>query len=268
MVLSHRRPGGYPSASLREPRLAGAAAVPLVAPEAPRVDKFQVFVLIAPVLLFSMVAHEYAHGYAALKQGDTTALMLGRLTWNPAKHIDPFMTIVLPVITFLTTGFIFGGAKPVPVQPRNYRHYKRGDIIVSMAGIVVNLCLVVISTILIIVLGWIGRSSEALLPSVAILQAMMFVSVLFNLVLAFFNLLPVPPLDGSHVFKYLLPPAWAVRYQQIGFMGIFLLLLLLPVLRPFYLGPVTFFLGLSVRGTAGAFLPESIQIIRDAGFIR
>jgi Zn-dependent protease len=232
------------------------------------VDKFQVVVLIAPVLLFSMVAHEYAHGYAALRQGDTTALALGRLTWNPAKHIDPFMTLVLPVITFLMTGFIFGGAKPVPVNPRNYRQYRRGDIIVSMAGIVVNLILAVVCTGMVIVLGWIGRTVEPLVTSVAILQAMMFVGVLFNLILAFFNLLPIPPLDGSHVFKYLLPPAWAIRYQQIGFLGIFLLLLLLPVLRPFYLGPVTFFLGLSVRGTSGFFLPEAVQIIRDAGLIR
>ncbi len=231
-------------------------------------DKFQVIVLVAPVLLFSMVAHEYAHGYAALRQGDTTALDLGRLTWNPVRHIDPFMTIVLPILTFMMTGFIFGGAKPVPVNPRNYRNYRRGDIIVSMAGIVVNLGLVVLCTALIIALGWLGRTVDAILPSAAILQAMMFVGVLFNLILAFFNLLPIPPLDGSHVFKYLLPPAWAIRYQQIGFLGIFLLLLLLPVLRPFYLGPVTFFLGLSVRGTAGAFLPEAVQIIRDAGFIR
>jgi Zn-dependent protease len=231
------------------------------------VDKVQIVLLIAPILLFSMVAHEYAHGYAAFRQGDTTALMLGRLTWNPAKHIDPFMTVVMPVLTFMLTGFIFGGAKPVPVNPRNYRQYKRGDIIVSMAGIVVNLILAVVCTGLIIVLGWLGRTVEPLLPSVAILQAMMFVGVLFNLVLAFFNLLPVPPLDGSHVFKYLLPPAWAIRYQQIGFLGIFLLLLLLPVLRPFYLGPVNFFLGLSVRGTAGAFLPEAVAIIRDAGLI-
>jgi Zn-dependent protease len=94
-------------------------------------DKFQQFILIAPVLLFSMVAHEYAHGYAALKNGDPTAYQLGRLTWNPAKHIDPFLTIILPLITFLTAGIAFGGAKPVPVNPRNYRNFKKGDIIVS-----------------------------------------------------------------------------------------------------------------------------------------
>src|SRR5687768_17838668 len=98
-------------------------------------DKFQNFILIAPVLLFSVVAHEYAHGYAALKQGDTTAYSLGRLTWNPLPHIDLFMTILLPLLTFFTTEIAFGGAKPVPVVPRNYRNFKRGDIIVSLAGV-------------------------------------------------------------------------------------------------------------------------------------
>src|SRR4026207_1073574 len=96
------------------------------------VDTLQNILFVAPVLLFSVIAHEYAHGYAALKQGDTTAYALGRLTWNPIKHIDPFMTILLPLLTWRLTGLIFGGAKPVPVIPRNYRNYKRGDIIVSL----------------------------------------------------------------------------------------------------------------------------------------
>src|SRR5256885_9292475 len=86
-----------------------------------------------------MVAHEYAHGYAALKQGDATAYSLGRLTWNPIPHIDPFMSILLPILTYLAPPHImFGGAKPVPVIPRNYRNYKRGDIIVSLAGMATN----------------------------------------------------------------------------------------------------------------------------------
>ncbi|HXV86854.1 MAG TPA: site-2 protease family protein, partial [Gemmatimonadales bacterium] len=101
--------------------------------------------LALPVLLFSMVAHEYAHGYAALRQGDTTAYMLGRLTFNPLKHIDPFMTVLLPLMLWFGSGgrMVFGGAKPVPVNPRNYRQYKRGDIIVSLAGIATNLVLAV-----------------------------------------------------------------------------------------------------------------------------
>ena len=106
-----------------------------------------------------MVAHEYAHGYAALKQGDPTAYQLGRLTWNPLKHIDPFFTVILPMITFFTANFIFGGAKPVPVTPRNYRNYRRGDIIVSMAGIVTNLILAVLCTVMIMLLE--SRSASA-----------------------------------------------------------------------------------------------------------
>src|SRR5471032_866570 len=100
-----------------------------------------------------MVAHEYAHGYAALRQGDNTALMLGRLSWNPVKHIDPVMTLIMPLVTFLTMGIAFGGAKPVPVNPRNYLNYRRGDIIVSLAGVATNLLLAVILTILIVPLG-------------------------------------------------------------------------------------------------------------------
>jgi Zn-dependent protease len=186
------------------------------------------FLLAIPVLLFSMVAHEYAHGYAALRQGDPTAYQLGRLTWNPLKHIDPFLTVLMPILTWWGSGggFIFGGAKPVPVMPRNYRNYRRGDIIVSLAGIATNLLLFVACTILIVLLGLIGRSVEPTTSTMALLQSMMVRGVIFNLILAVFNLLPIPPLDGSHVMKYLLPPAWALRYQQFGRYGILLLLIL------------------------------------------
>jgi len=192
-------------------------------------DKVQQFLLLAPVVLFSMVAHEYAHGYAALKQGDPTAFQLGRLTWNPLRHIDPFMTVLLPLLTFYGSGgsFMFGGAKPVPVVPRNYRNYKRGDIIVSLAGIATNLVLSIVCTIVIVILGALGHASSASVTTLAILQRMMEFGVLFNLVLAVFNLLPIPPLDGSHVVKYLLPPAWALRYQQVGRFGIVILMLLI-----------------------------------------
>jgi Zn-dependent protease len=190
-------------------------------------DKFQSFILIAPVLLFSMVAHEYAHGYAALKQGDATAYSLGRLTWNPIPHIDLFMTIILPLVTWLTTGIAFGGAKPVPVIPRNYRNFKRGDIIVSLAGVATNFVIAIICVPLAIVVGLIGRSVPALYDTFALLQAMLIKGVLINLVLAAFNLIPIPPLDGSHVFKYVLPPAWALNYQRLGAQGLLILFLLI-----------------------------------------
>lgn len=176
-----------------------------------------------------MVAHEYAHGYAALRQGDPTAYQLGRLTWNPVKHIDPFLTILMPVMLYWASNgaFMFGGAKPVPVNPRNYRNYRRGDIIVSLAGVATNLLLVPLCAVVIVLLGLIGRGIPAAIDTLSLLQVMMVQGVVFNLVLAIFNLIPIPPLDGSHVFKYLLPPAWALRYQQLGRYGIVILLILL-----------------------------------------
>ena len=188
--------------------------------------RLELFLLAAPILLFSMVAHEYAHGYAALRQGDPTAFQLGRLTWNPLKHIDPFMTVILPIMTWFTAGFIFGGAKPVPVIPRNYRNYKRGDIIVSLAGIASNLAIAVAATGIVALLGLLGRAVPVLAESCAILQVMMCFGVFFNLILAYFNLLPIPPLDGSHVVKHLLPAKWALHYQNVGRFGLLILLLL------------------------------------------
>jgi Zn-dependent protease len=190
---------------------------------------FQDFLLIMPVLLFSVIAHEYAHGYAALKQGDNTALMLGRLTWNPIKHIDPFMTVLLPLMLWFGSGhrLLLGGAKPVPVNPRNYRNFKRGDIIVSLAGVFVNLLLAIASVILFILVGLVGRAVPAAAGTFGILQAMLFQGLYLNLILIAFNLIPIPPLDGSHVMKYLLPVSWAVRYQQVGRYGIVILLILL-----------------------------------------
>lgn len=176
--------------------------------------------------MFSIVAHEYAHGYAALKQGDQTALMLGRLSFNPLRHIDPFMTILLPLVLVFAGVPALAGAKPVPVNPRNYRNFKRGDIIVSLAGIATNLVLAVVCTILVIVLGLIPVVPSAV-ETQTLLQSMMGWGVVMNLMLAMFNLLPVPPLDGSHVIKYLLPPGWSMGFQRIGFFGIFILLFIM-----------------------------------------
>ena len=165
------------------------------------------------MLLFSVVAHEYAHAEAAYRQGDDTAYMLGRLTLNPLKHIDPFMTVLLPVLLYVShAGFLFGSAKPVPVNPRKYRNYRRGDIIVSLAGIGANLGLYVASAVLFAAVGFVGSMLPRLTGSFEILQRMLFYGMFLNLVLAFFNLIPVPPLDGSRVLEAWLParlePAW------------------------------------------------------------
>ena len=181
------------------------------------------FILALPVLLFSIVAHEYAHGYAALRQGDPTAYQLGRLTWNPAKHIDPFMSILLPLMLALAGAPILAGAKPVPVNPRNYRNFKRGDITVSMAGVVVNFILAFVFTLMIPLTYYIGLMLPAAVDTIAILQLMLRYGIFINLLLAAFNLIPIPPLDGSHVFKYVLPPAWSLSYQRLGRYGLFIL---------------------------------------------
>jgi Zn-dependent protease len=198
----------------------------------------QQLLLLAPVLLFSIIAHEIAHGYAALTQGDSTAYKLGRLSWNPLKHIDPWMSVLLPLMLLAVHAPVLAGAKPVPVNPRNYRNFRRGDIIVSLAGITANIAIAIICTVACVLLGVIGKALPAVEPVCGILQAMAIVGISLNLVLAAFNLFPIPPLDGSHVVKYLLPPSWALRYQQIGFFGIIVLILLLntPLLR-FWLAP-------------------------------
>jgi len=182
------------------------------------------------VLLFALVAHEWAHAYAALKQGDSTAYELGRLTFNPIKHIDPFMTILLPIVMLAGShgAIALGGAKPCPVNPSNFRNYRRGDIIVSLAGVTMNLLLAILSAALFFVAGVIGRALPASVTSVFdVLQQMLRISVLYNSLLLFFNLLPIPPLDGSHVLAQFLPPSLAVPNQRISRYGLLILVVLL-----------------------------------------
>ena len=204
------------------------SAAPRLAP----LHTFQTFLLVAPVLLFSVIAHEIAHGYAALQQGDTTALDAGRLSWNPARHIDPMFTILLPLVMFAGSSiagrpFVFGGAKPVPVDPGNYRHVRRGDIIVSLAGVATNLVIALLCGVLIVLSGLLARVAPVLADTIGILQGMFWVGVWLNFVLIAFNLIPIPPLDGSHVMKYLLPRPLAVQYVRFGRYGILVLFLLL-----------------------------------------
>lgn len=184
------------------------------------------FLLVLPVLIISMVAHEYAHGYAALRQGDGTAKALGRLTMNPLKHIDPWMSVLLPAMLWFGSGgrFLFGGAKPVPVNPRNYRQYRRGDIIVSLAGIAMNLVLVVVFWVLAAGVGVVGAGAGVGRGAFVVLQGVMYWGIWFNLLLANFNLIPIPPLDGSHVLYHLLPAEIALRYRQLSRYGILIIM--------------------------------------------
>ncbi|GAC1515166.1 MAG: site-2 protease family protein [Gemmatimonadaceae bacterium] len=220
-------------------------------------------VLVAPVFVFSIIAHEVAHGYAALRQGDSTALALGRLSFNPVKHIDPFMSILMPIVLWFGSHgtFTMGGAKPVPVNPRNYRNFKRGDIIVSLAGVSTNFAIALVCTALIPLFGIVARYVPLLESSLGLLQGMMTWGVLLNFGLLAFNLLPIPPLDGSHVMKYLLPPAWALKYQQVGRYGFLILVLILGFgssLLEVWLRPAYFAVALLVTSVGGFFLPGAI----------
>jgi Zn-dependent protease len=203
----------------------------------PRLHTLQIILLVVPVLLFSVIAHEIAHGYAALRQGDRTALEAGRLTWNPVKHIDPFFTIILPLVMLTGSwmagkgGLVIGGAKPVPVDPRNYRNPRRGDIIVSLAGVFTNLLVGIGCAALIVITGLLARNVSSLVQTLGILQAMFVIGILLNAGLIAFNMLPIPPLDGSHVVKYLLPRPLAVQYVRFGRYGLLVLILLLALWR-------------------------------------
>ncbi len=219
-------------------------------------------------MLFSVIAHEIAHGWAALRQGDRTALDAGRLSWNPIKHIDFFLTILLPLLTFYGsmavggTPMLFGGAKPVPVDPRNYKHPRRGDIIVSLAGVATNALIGLLCVPLIAIAGIIGMKVPALQPSLGIVQIMLFYGVVLNAVLICFNLLPIPPLDGSHVFKYLLPRPLAIRYVQFGRYGLLVLILLLQFGRrplDIWMSPVTLVANAVQSGLESYTLPTVAQ---------
>jgi Zn-dependent protease len=237
----------------------------------PRLQTLQTILLVAPVLLFSVIAHEIAHGLAALKQGDRTALEAGRLSWNPAKHIDLYFTILLPLIMLTGSllaggrGIVLGGAKPVPVDPRNYRHVRRGDIIVSLAGVFTNFLIAVACALLIVLTGLLGRTAPALETTLGILQAMFVIGIQINAVLIAFNLLPIPPLDGSHVAKYLMPRPLAIRYVQFGRYGILILVLLLSFgerLLEAWLRPALLFFEWTLSLVSTFVLPAAAQWLR------
>ena len=198
------------------------------------------------MLVFAMCAHEYAHAATALQQGDDTAYRLGRVTLNPLPHIDPWMSVLMPVmIWFLSHGsYTFGGAKPVPVNSSKFKNYVRGDLIVSAAGVATNLMLALVCSVIFVVLGLIaGSTPEAAVPVLDTAQRMMVYGIWLNLVLCFFNLIPVPPLDGSHLLYHALPPragTWYRDLRRFGYVPLFILLFLFPpvvsvLLTPAYL---------------------------------
>ena len=197
-------------------------------------------------LLFSVTIHEVAHGYIALRMGDHTAQKAGRLTLNPIKHLDFFGSLLLPLVLKLTgSPIIFGYAKPVPVNFTNLRNVRKSTIYVASAGVLANFILAFLSGILFRILSnykllW---QTSIFNPFIVDLYSMLFYSVAINLVLAIFNLIPIPPLDGSKILAMCLPTSLRIQFARLERFGmiiiIFLLLTnLLDKLLSFFLNPM------------------------------
>lgn len=203
--------------------------------------------MVLVLLILSLGAHEAAHAWAALKCGDPTARDLGRLTLNPIPHIDPFMTVILPAVLFFSSGgrMMFGGAKPVPVQFHRLRHPWRDMSLVALAGPLSNL---VIATLLIagcrlfVETGWYnGAAAEEWNRPADLLPRVLLLSAFYNVLLFVFNLVPIPPLDGSRVMAWLLPSNLRESYVALERWGMFIvfgLLYLSPQFSSFVRGSV------------------------------
>lgn len=205
--------------------------------------------LYIPTMLLALTFHEYAHGWVANRLGDPTAKVLGRLSMNPLVHIDLFGTVLLPLLLIISKApFVFGWAKPVPVDPYNLQHPRKDMIWVGLAGPAANFILAFIAGMVIRLLNLIGIGFHA--PFEVILL-ILTVFVLINLVFAAFNLIPVPPLDGSRLVAGLLPLSWAIPYIRLERYGMMILILLFIVGKPFiqaFLGDFVGFFGPLLAG--------------------
>ena len=168
--------------------------------------------IILAVLLFSLTVHEMAHALTADWYGDPTARRLGRISLNPAVHVDPVGTIMLPLLGLLAGGFVFGWAKPVPVNPANLKNHRRDFLVIAAAGPASNILMAIAASQLLgLVPGGLGASEGV--PGV--LATFGFAMVQLNLLLAVFNMLPIPPLDGGNVLAGVLPEAVAASYDRL-----------------------------------------------------
>ncbi|MGB9715383.1 MAG: site-2 protease family protein [Thermodesulfovibrionales bacterium] len=183
-------------------------------------------------ILIAITFHEVAHGFVAYKLGDSTAKMMGRLTLNPLAHIDPVGTVIVPLMLFILSkgSFIFGAAKPVPVNFYNLKNPRRDSALVSAAGPSVNVLIAFLSVLLLI---FIYKIYTIFIPSSFIgqkvivpIKKMLLYNISFNIFIAAFNLLPIPPLDGGRIVASLLPPRHSLQFSKIEPYGIFIILIL------------------------------------------
>lgn len=187
------------------------------------------------ILIFSAILHEVAHGYVADRFGDPTARIMGRLTLNPIPHIDPWLSIALPLLLLLTgSPVIFGGAKPVPIDPYNLKEGRKDVALVALAGPLTNVVLAIAASLLLHGLRILAPHipADVYLTIISnILYLILYLTASYNILLAIFNLLPIPPLDGSKIFALLLPDDIANMYLSFSSMGMLILffLLLFPV---------------------------------------
>jgi Zn-dependent protease len=178
------------------------------------------------ILMFSAILHEIAHGLVAERLGDPTARLAGRLTLNPKNHIDLYMTILLPLMTFFSSGgsVILGGAKPVPVDPFNLRDGRKDLALVSLAGPLTNIIIAILGSFAIHILF----PNASLFTIQSTFHGFLLLNIVYlNLLLGIFNLIPIPPLDGSKIFSLLLPETAAAAFMSLQSIGFLILLFLL-----------------------------------------
>ena len=190
-----------------------------------------------PGLLLGISVHEVAHGYMAYRKGDYTAKLMGRLTLNPAKHIDPFGTVLVPIMLAISGAPIFGWAKPVPVSPINFKSPRKDHALVALAGPASNFLLAIALSIVLIILTLLPGPTSIMQP----LTSMFFYGIVISVFLMVLNLIPIFPLDGSHIVSGILPAHQAQvysRHERFGF--IILLVLIFTDILPKFIGMISF----------------------------